>query len=136
VTAPTAVPGGGSRRGDGRDAAVAIETLVSRVLVLGTYLGIGLVLLGVAGMLAAGMDPLDATTPPFSLAEIPAQMLALDPLGFLWAGLLTFLVLPIGRVVVSGVGFLAAGERAFALVSALVVVVVVLSIVAATVLQP
>ncbi len=41
------------------------------------------------------------------------------------------MALPIGRVVVSGAGFYAAGARRLALVSALVVLVVTLSIIAA-----
>ena len=41
------------------------------------------------------------------------------------------MALPIGRVVVSGAGFYAAGSRRLALVSVLVVLVVTLSIVAA-----
>jgi uncharacterized membrane protein len=124
---PTAIPDGTP----GQDAAAAIESLVSRLLIVGTYLGIGLVLVGVAGMLAAGVNPLDADMPPFEPGNIPAQIRALDPVGFLWAGLLTFLALPVGRVVVSGVGFLAAGDRRFALISLAVFLVVVVSIVAA-----
>ncbi len=42
------------------------------------------------------------------------------------------MTLPIGRVVVAGAGFFASGERRLALVSALVVLVVALSVVAAT----
>jgi uncharacterized membrane protein len=131
MTTPTIPPGSP----DGRDAAVAIESAVSRLLVLGTYLGIGLILVGVGGMLAAGVAPLDAPLPPFSLVDIPAQMLALEPVGFLWAGLVAFLLLPVGRVFVAGFGFLGAGERVLALVSLLVILVIVLSIAAAQVLQ-
>ena len=42
------------------------------------------------------------------------------------------MALPIGRVVVAGAGFFAAGERRLALVSALVVLVVALSVIAAS----
>jgi uncharacterized membrane protein len=58
-------------------------------------------------------------------------MLALRPAGFLWAGLTVLVVLPIGRVLVSGAGFLAAGNRRLALVSALVIAVIAVSVVAA-----
>ena len=42
-----------------RQAAYRIEALVARILVVGTYLAVGLILLGVLGMLAQGIDPLD-----------------------------------------------------------------------------
>ena len=58
-------------------------------------------------------------------------MLALQPAGFLWAGIVLVIALPIGRVVVAGVGFLAARDRRMALISLLVLLVVLASIVAA-----
>lgn len=118
------------------EATFAIEVLVARLLQVGTYVAIGLVLIGVVGMQLAGIDPLALEVPPpFDLKAIPAQMLALEPIGFLWAGLVLVLCLPIGRVVVAGVGFLAAHDRRLALVSLAVLLVVLGSIISATVLQ-
>jgi uncharacterized membrane protein len=115
-----------------RATALALEALVARVLVVGTWLAVGLILVGVLGMLASGIDPLTQAQPvAFDLAAIPADLLALRPEGFLWAGIVTVMALPIGRVVVAGTGFLAAGERRLALVSLLVLLVVGVSIVAA-----
>ena len=114
-------------------AAWAIETLVARILVIGTWVAVGLILVGVVGMLASGIDPM--THPPvaaFDLASVPGDILALRPAGFIWAGILVVMALPIGRVVVAGAGFFAAGERRLALISALVIMVVGLSIVAAS----
>ena len=117
------------------EATFAIEVLVARLLQVGTYVAIGLVLIGVVGMQLAGIDPLALDAPPpFDLRAIPAQMLALDPIGFLWAGLVLVLCLPIGRVIVAGVGFLAAHDRRLALVSLAVLLVVLGSIISATVL--
>ena len=118
--------------GVSRETAAALETRIARLLTWGTRVALGLVLIGVVGMLLAGIDPLDHGAPPeFSLASIPADILALRPEGFLWAGLVLVMALPIGRVVVSGTGFLAAGDRRLAVVSLLVIVVIVTSIVAA-----
>jgi uncharacterized membrane protein len=118
------------------EATFAIEVLVARLLQVGTYVAMGLVLIGVVGMQVAGIDPLALDVPPaFDLKAIPAQMLALEPIGFLWAGLVLVLCLPIGRVVVAGVGFLAAHDRRLALVSLAVLLVVLGSIISATVLQ-
>ena len=119
-------------RRPGVDAAPGIETAIARLLTVGTYLAIGLVLVGVVGMLRDGIDPLGhAAFPPFDLRQIPAEMLALEPAGFLWAGIVLVMCLPIGRVIVAGFGFLRVGDRRLALVSAGVVLVVFASIAAA-----
>jgi uncharacterized membrane protein len=131
VTADTGRPAGPDAR-SAESVSSAIESTVARVLVIGTYVAIGLVLVGVLGMLASGVDPLaHGAVPPFDLGAIPSEILAGNPVGFLWAGLVLVLALPIGRVTVAGVGFLAAGDRRLAVVSLLVVLVVLVSIVAA-----
>jgi uncharacterized membrane protein len=114
------------------DVGYRLEATISRLLVVGTYVAIGLVLIGVIGMLAAGIDPLThVATPAFALDEIPAQVRALEPEGFLWLGLVCVLALPLGRVIVAGVGFLVARDIRLALVSLAVLLVVTGSIVAA-----
>ena len=83
-------------------------------------------------MLAAGIDPLaHGAVPPFELSTIPAEIAAGNPLGFLWLGLVAVLALPLGRVIVAGVGFFAAHDVRLALVSLAVLLVVLGSIVAA-----
>ncbi len=126
---PTAAPATGPFA---RDAALAIESIIARLLVVGTYVAIALVLVGVAGMLLTGVDPLAHGTPPaFDLGRIPTDILALRPEGFLWAGLVTVMALPLGRVTVAGIGFLRAGDRPLALVSLAVLLVVLGSVLAA-----
>jgi uncharacterized membrane protein len=117
------------------DTAYRLEARISRLLVAGTYLAIGLVLVGVVGMLASGVDPLTLATPSFSLAQIPADIAAGKPEGFLWLGLVCVLALPLGRVIVAGVGFLAARDTRLALVSLAVLLVVTVSILAAVGLE-
>ncbi len=114
------------------DAAYALEAVVGRLLVAGTWLAMALVLVGVLLMLVAGVDPLaHGAIPGFDAARIAPDLVALRPEGFLWSGVVLIISLPIGRVVVAGVGFLAAGDRRLALVSLMVFLVVVVSIVAA-----
>lgn len=111
------------------DTAYAMEAVVARLLVVGTWLAMGLVLAGVILMLADGIDPLDhGAVPPFQLTAIPAEILALEPVGFLWAGIVLIIALPIGRVVVSGLGFLAARDLRMAGISLAVLVVVLVSV--------
>ena len=121
--------GTGATRGD---AALALEAAVGRILVVGTWLAMGLVVAGVALMLATGVDPLaHGDVPGFDVARIPADIIALRPEGFLWAGIVLIIALPIGRVAVAGAGFLAGGDRRLTLVSVLVLLVVLVSIAAA-----
>lgn len=122
--------------GASREATFAIEAFIARLLAIGTYVAIGLVLVGVVGMLRAGVDPLALEVPPpFDLRAIPGEMLALEPIGFLWAGLVLVICLPIGRVIVAGVGFLAAHDRRLALVSLGVLLVVLTSIASALIME-
>jgi uncharacterized membrane protein len=122
--------------GTSADAARRLESTISRLLVAGTYLAMGLVLVGVLLMLAAGIDPLaHGGVPPFELSTIPAEIAAGNPLGFLWLGLVAVLALPLGRVTVAGVGFLAAHDVRLALVSLAVLLVVLGSIAAAISLE-
>jgi uncharacterized membrane protein len=121
-----------SPRSAGAGVADGLEALIARILVVGLWLAMGLILVGVALMLSTGTDPLDhGAIPPFDLAQIPSEMLALQPAGFLWAGIVLIIALPIGRVIVAGVGFLTAHDRRMALISLLVLLVVLASIVAA-----
>ena len=89
----------------------AIETLVARILVVGTYVAIGLILVGVVLMLASGVDPLaPGRVPAVRPREHPGRHRGpANPNGFLWAGIVLVMALPIGRVVVAGAGFFAAG---------------------------
>ena len=114
-----------------RETAMRIESLAARLLTWGTRIALGFVFVGVLGILATGVDPITTAIPPYSLAAIPGQVLALEPVGFLWAGLTLVVGLPLGRVVVSGAGFLAAGDRRLALISGLVLLVIAVSVVAA-----
>lgn len=101
-------------------------------MTVGTYVAIGFVLLGVAGMLLTAVDPLAHGTPPaFDIGRISGDLLALRPEGFLWAGLVAVMAIPIGRVVVAGIGFMGMGERRLAAISLAVLLVVLASILAA-----
>lgn len=112
--------------------ATAIESLIARLLVAGTYLAMLLILIGVAGMLASSIDPMThPSPPPFDLAAIPGDLAALRPEGFLWLGIGLVIALPVGRVIVAGLGFLGTRDRRLTLVSLGVLVVVTLSVIAA-----
>jgi uncharacterized membrane protein len=118
------------------DTAFAMEAIVGRLLVVGTWLAMALVLAGVLLMLVSGVDPLaHGAIPPYRPAAIPGDIAALRPEGFLWAGITVIVLLPIGRVVVSGFGFLAARDLRMAGVSLAVFLVVAASVATAIALE-
>ena len=86
--------------GSSADVAWRLESTISRLLVAGTYLAMGLIVVGVVLMLAAGIDPLaHGGVPPFELSAIPAEIAAGNPLGFLWLGLVAVLLVVLGSIV-------------------------------------
>jgi len=100
-----------------------LDRTVARLLTGGTYLSVGLMAVGVVLMAITGVSPL-AGAPAFDPRQIPADIVALRPTGFLWLGLLVILATPIGRVIVSLIGYLASGERRMALISVAILVVI------------
>jgi uncharacterized membrane protein len=104
---------------------------VAVLLRLGTYVAVGLILCGVILMLAGGRSPLDPA-PAFDPTRIVDDLIALQPAGFLWLGLLVVLATPAARVALSVAGFVRAGEPRMAGVAVLVLVVIGVGILAGT----
>jgi uncharacterized membrane protein len=113
---------------------VRLERSIARLLTVGTYASIALLTVGFALMLASGISPLTGT-PRFDPGSIPADILALRPLGFLWLGLIVIVATPSARVVASLVGYARSGERPMVYVSIAILVVIALSVTLATGLE-
>ncbi len=120
----TSVPNTAGPGRAGRD----LERSIARLLTGGTYLSIGLMAVGVVLMLANGSSPLDDAQ-SFDPARIPADIVALQPAGFLWLGLLVILATPLARVAASGIGFAAGGERRMALIAVAILAVIAVGVV-------
>jgi uncharacterized membrane protein len=108
---------------------VALERSIARLLTWGTYLGVAALAIGVVLMLAAGISPLAPGFPPLDIAALPADLLALQPAAFLWAGLLVVIATPPARVAAALVGYAATGERAMALISVGILIVIAAAVV-------
>ena len=89
---------------------VAAEALIGRLLIAVTYVAVGLLVIGVALMIADGISPLSGG-PELHLASLWSGLLALDPAAFLWLGLLAVVAAPIGRVIVAAVAYARDGDR-------------------------
>ncbi len=115
---------------DDRRGTFEAERLIGRLLITLTYLSVALLVVGLVLMLGAGISPL-AGGPGLDLASLGAEILALDPVGFLWFGLLVVIAAPIGRVVVAGVAYGRNGDRLMVGVAAGIVAIVGIGIVIA-----
>ena len=111
-----------------QDPAVpGMERTIARLLTVGTYVAIALLVLGVALLLGAGIGPLSGG-PAFDLGRLPGDLVGLRPEGFLWLGLLVVVATPSARVLASLIGYARRGERSMAGVAALILVVIAVSV--------
>jgi uncharacterized membrane protein len=111
-----------------------LEQSIARLLTGGTYVAIALLAIGFALMVATGVSPLSGG-PRFDVTAIPGDLLALRPTGFLWLGLLVVVATPAARVLASLIGYARRGEGRMVIVAALILMVIALSVVAATGLE-
>jgi len=107
------------------------DRTIGRILIWLTYVAVVLLAVGVVLMLASGISPLDGA-PPFDLAALPADLAALQPVAFLWLGLLVMLIAPIARVIVAGVGYALDREWVMVLVAIAILAVIAVGVVSAT----
>ncbi len=108
----------------------SLERTVARLLTVGTYLSIALLVVGVVLMAIAGIGPLSGG-PAFDPTTLLGDLAALRPAAFLWLGLIVVIATPSARVAVSGLGYARRGERAMTIVAGLILVVIALSVVIA-----
>ena len=113
-----------------RLAAEDFERRLGRLLIAVTYVAVALLSIGTALLLLAGISPL-AGGPPFDPAELVPDLLALQPAGFLWLGILAVIATPLSRVLGAAVGFFRRGEPIMAAISVAILGVIGISIVAA-----
>jgi uncharacterized membrane protein len=106
-----------------------LDLRIARLLILGTYLGVGLLAIGIVLMLASGVDPLTTPAAPFDPASLVGDVTALRATGFLWAGVLVLMALPLTRVAIAAVAFARAGDRRMAAIAVAVLVVLAVSVV-------
>jgi uncharacterized membrane protein len=123
----TAVRPVGERRGAGPSGVPNLEHVVARLLTIGTYASVALLAVGVALMAVAGTSPL-AGGPPMDPATIVDDLAALRPEGFLWLGVVVVVATPSARVLASLVGYVQQADRAMAVVAALILGVIALSV--------
>jgi uncharacterized membrane protein len=106
---------------------IGVERIVARLLAVGTYGSVTLVAIGTALILVNGVQPLGAA-PTFDPSRLGDDILHLRAAGFLWLGLIAVVATPAGRVLASLIGYARRGERLMAVVAALILAVIALSV--------
>lgn len=120
ITPPPTTPHGAGPPGV---PAATLETALAHVLQFGTYISIGLIVVGSLLLIGGGTSPL-AGAPGLSLEQLPSDLLAGRPAGFLWLGILGVIATPGLRVLRALVGFSRGGEPRMAAIALAVLVVI------------
>jgi uncharacterized membrane protein len=105
-----------------------LDLAIARLLSIGTYTGIALLAIGFLFTVLAGRSPLDAHA-LLNANRMPGELLAGDPEGALWLGLLVLIATPSARVIASLIGYQRAGERGMVVVSIAILVVVIAGVI-------
>jgi uncharacterized membrane protein len=106
-----------------------LDRAIGRLLMIGTAIGIGFLVIGVVQLIAGGGSPLDEPPHGFEPSQIVPDLLAGRPEGALWMGLVVLIAMPASRVAASLIGFARAGERWMVAISAAILVVIAAGVV-------
>jgi uncharacterized membrane protein len=108
--------------------ALAAERLIGRLLIGVTYVSVGLLVIGVALMVADSISPTSGG-PPLDLATLGSQLVALEPAAFLWLGMLAVVAAPIGRVIVAAVAYAREADWLMLGISIAILVVIAIGVI-------
>ena len=110
---------------------MAPEAVIARLLGIGTVASMLLMLVGVVLMAVRGVDPLTAEPALFDPSAVVADITALRPAGFLWAGIALIIALQVARVGLELVSAVRHRDRAMVAISGGILIVVLIAIIVA-----
>lgn len=113
--------------GSTRAGALQAERLIGRLLTAITYVSVGLLVIGVLLLMAAGTSPTSGG-PRFDPGHLVPDILSLRPAGFLWLGLVAVIAAPVSRVTVALVSYVRARDWLMAGVSTAILVVIAIAV--------
>lgn len=117
---------------DTRARARQAERLIGRLLTAITYVSVGLLLVGVLLLMAAGTSPTSGG-PGMDPSRIVPDLLALRPAGFLWLGLIAVIAAPVSRVAVALVAYVRDEDWLMVGVSSAILLVIAIAVISAEV---
>ncbi len=112
----------------------AAERTAGRLLIGITYIAVGLLAIGSVLLIVDGISPLSGG-PGLDVRALGSQLLALDPAGYLWLGLLAVIAGPIGRVIVAAVAYARDGDRLMLGVSIAILLVIAIGVASALIVS-
>ena len=110
-----------------RAGSIQAERLIGRLLTGITYVSVGLLVVGVVLLMAAGTSPTSGG-PRMDPARLVPDVLGLRPAGFLWLGLVAVIAAPISRVIVALGAYARARDWLMVGVSAAILVVIAVAV--------
>lgn len=116
--------------GDRGARSLATERVIGRLLIAATYVSVGLLAMGVILMVVRAISPTSGG-PDLDLPTLGARLVALDPAGFLWLGLLAVVAAPIVRVAVAGMAYARDGDRLMVGISIAILAVIAVGVASA-----
>ncbi len=108
----------------------SLDDAIARLLSTGTYVAVGLLVVGFGAMFLGGISPF-AAAPALDPAVFVSELLAGHAVGFLWLGLVAVIATPTSRVLLALAGFARAREWEMVVVAAAILGVITLSVVLA-----
>jgi uncharacterized membrane protein len=107
--------------------------LVSGVLIIGVVTSAVLLVAGLAGAIAVGWGgslagAAASTDPATAFSAMGANLVALRPIGFAQLGLVVLLATPVARVATSVMAFALEGDRLYATITVIVLLVLLASL--------
>jgi uncharacterized membrane protein len=99
--------------------------IIERILDLGFFLGVGIIVVGTAWTLASGDDLSDDV---IHLADLPEEVASLEPSALVDLGLIVLLLTPLSYVIAALVTFLRQRDRLFIGVCLLLIALIGLSV--------
>ncbi len=109
---------------------LALERRIGRLLIALTYLSVGLLLVGVVPMVIAGTSPLSGG-PGLDLAKLPEMIAGLDPVAFLWLGILMVIATPISQVALAAVAYARNRDRTMVAIALAILAIMAVGVVTA-----
>ena len=110
-----------------KSVGVGAERRIGRVLIAMTFVSVMLLTVGVVLLFGAGTSPL-AGGPGLDIASIGSDIVALQPSGFLWLGLLAVIAAPISRVAVAAFAYARSEDWQMVAVSAAILAIIVVGV--------